>query len=221
MCQIVGNLLVFAALGFFAPLRFAALASVRRILALGAGCSVLVEAAQYVLRLDRVSSVDDVLLNAAGAGLAALASRRWWRDTTRPRPLIVDLSRPRQRDAERRRGKLPSARDRGLDQEAAADDDDAIEELSGIAAADPSRLAPYQGPCSTSTCCGRRSCTGRRTPTWSAGSSSRSTAAGRRIELNDLLLILAHSAHPLAENALRRWSTQPASRRGRRCTSAR
>ena len=77
--QVVGNLLVFAALGFFAPLRFAALASVPRILALAAGCSVLVETAQYVLPMDRVSSVDDVLLNAAGAGLAALASRRWWR----------------------------------------------------------------------------------------------------------------------------------------------
>ncbi|MFU8853792.1 VanZ family protein [Micromonospora sp. SL1-18] len=81
--QIVGNLLVFAALGFLAPLRFAALASVPRILALAAGCSVLVEAAQYVLRLDRVSSVDDVLLNAAGAGLAALAACRWWRATAR------------------------------------------------------------------------------------------------------------------------------------------
>ncbi|AVT30840.1 VanZ family protein [Plantactinospora sp. BC1] len=79
--QVIGNLLVFAALGFLAPLRFPALASVPRILALAAGCSVLVEAAQYLLRLDRVSSVDDVLLNAAGAGLAALASRRWWRDT--------------------------------------------------------------------------------------------------------------------------------------------
>jgi glycopeptide antibiotics resistance protein len=72
-----GNLLVFAALGFFAPIRFAALASVPRILALGAGCSVLVETAQYVLRLDRVSTVDDVLVNAAGAVLAGLASRRW------------------------------------------------------------------------------------------------------------------------------------------------
>ena len=81
--QVVGNLLVFAALGFLAPLRFAALASVPRILALAAGCSVLVEAAQYVLRLDRVSSVDDILLNTAGAGLAALASRRWWRATAR------------------------------------------------------------------------------------------------------------------------------------------
>lgn len=88
---IAGNLLIFAALGFFAPMRFAALASVPRILALGAGCSVLVETAQFVLRLDRVSSVDDVLVNAAGAGLAALASRRWWRTTAevpsdQPRP---------------------------------------------------------------------------------------------------------------------------------------
>ncbi len=97
--QIVGNLLVFAALGFLVPLRFAALASVPRILALAAGCSVLVETAQYVLRLDRVSSVDDVLLNAAGAGLAALASRRWWRATAavpadRPRPAPVPASSP-------------------------------------------------------------------------------------------------------------------------------
>ncbi|MGW5449491.1 VanZ family protein [Streptomyces asiaticus] len=88
---IAGNLLVFAALGFFAPVRFAVLASVPRILALGAGCSALVETAQYVLRLDRVSSVDDVLVNTAGAVLAALASRRWWRTTAaapsdRPRP---------------------------------------------------------------------------------------------------------------------------------------
>ncbi|MFF3892800.1 VanZ family protein [Streptomyces sp. NPDC001812] len=88
---IAGNLLVFASLGFFAPMRYAALASVPRILALGAGCSVLVETAQYVLRLDRVSSVDDVLVNATGAALAALASRRWWRTTTeapseQPRP---------------------------------------------------------------------------------------------------------------------------------------
>ncbi|MBG0561490.1 VanZ family protein [Actinoplanes aureus] len=86
-----GNLLIFAALGFFAPMRFAALASVPRILALAAGCSVLVETAQYVLRLDRVSSVDDVLVNAAGAVLAGLASRRWWRTTAqvpRPEPLV-------------------------------------------------------------------------------------------------------------------------------------
>ncbi|MEW2489272.1 VanZ family protein [Streptomyces sp. NPDC048411] len=86
-----GNLLIFAALGFFAPVRFAAPASVPRILVLGVSCSVLVETAQYVLRLDRVSSVDDVLVNAAGAVLFGLASRRWWRTTAevpsdQPRP---------------------------------------------------------------------------------------------------------------------------------------
>ncbi|MFG1677354.1 VanZ family protein [Micromonospora sp. NPDC049282] len=80
-----GNLLVFAALGFFAPLRFAALASVPRLLALGAAGSAVVETLQYVLRLDRVSSVDDVLVNAAGAALFGLASRRWWR-TVAPAP---------------------------------------------------------------------------------------------------------------------------------------
>ena len=84
--QIVGNLLVFAALGSLAPLRFAAPASVSRVVALGAGCSVLVETAQYVLQLDRVSSVDDILLNTAGAGLAALASPRWWHAGRSPLP---------------------------------------------------------------------------------------------------------------------------------------
>ena len=78
-----GNLLILAALGFFAPMRFAVLASVPRIVALGAGCSVVVETAQYVFQLDRVSSVDDVLVNAAGAVLAGLASRRWWRTPAR------------------------------------------------------------------------------------------------------------------------------------------
>ncbi|WP_245716346.1 VanZ family protein [Micromonospora humi] len=86
-----GNLLVLAALGFFAPLRFAASASVPRLLALGAACSAAIETAQYVLRLDRVSSVDDVLVNAVGAALFGLASRRWWRTSTpatdRPRPV--------------------------------------------------------------------------------------------------------------------------------------
>jgi glycopeptide antibiotics resistance protein len=77
--QIVGNLLLFAALGFFAPMRFTALSSLPRILVLAASCSIVIEIAQFVLRLDRVSSVDDVLLNTIGAGLAALASRHWWR----------------------------------------------------------------------------------------------------------------------------------------------
>jgi hypothetical protein len=56
------------------------------------------ETAQYALRLDRVSSVDDVLINAAGAGPAALASHRWWRATAKapvfsPPPTASHLDR--------------------------------------------------------------------------------------------------------------------------------
>jgi glycopeptide antibiotics resistance protein len=71
--QIGGNLLVFAAFGFFAPLRWPLTPAV--VAGLAACASVAVEATQYLLHLGRVSSVDDVLLNAAGAGLAALAAR--------------------------------------------------------------------------------------------------------------------------------------------------
>ncbi|KJK50718.1 teicoplanin resistance protein VanZ [Lentzea aerocolonigenes] len=77
--QIIGNLLIFAPLGFFAPLRFSSLASLGHVLMLAAGCSTFIEVAQYVLLLDRVSSVDDVLLNTVGAGLASMLSYRWWR----------------------------------------------------------------------------------------------------------------------------------------------
>jgi glycopeptide antibiotics resistance protein len=72
-------------------MRFAALASAPRILALAAACSILIETLQYVLGLGRVSSVDDVLLNTAGAGLAALASRHWWRDAA-PRRVVRSTS---------------------------------------------------------------------------------------------------------------------------------
>jgi drug/metabolite transporter (DMT)-like permease len=80
--QVAGNLLVLAALGFFAPLRWKALRSIRRVLALGAACSVLIEATQYLLPLGRVASIDDVLLNTVGTILAALVSRPWWAATT-------------------------------------------------------------------------------------------------------------------------------------------
>jgi VanZ like family len=74
--QIVGNLLVFAALGFFAAARWRI--GVLAVVGLAAAASLTVEALQYALALGRVSSVDDVLLNAAGAGIAALLSRRYW-----------------------------------------------------------------------------------------------------------------------------------------------
>ncbi|WP_217370071.1 VanZ family protein [Nonomuraea antri] len=76
--QVGGNLLVFAALGALLPVRTAALASVARVAAVAAACSILVETLQHVLRLGRVSSIDDVIVNTAGAVLAALVTRRWW-----------------------------------------------------------------------------------------------------------------------------------------------
>jgi glycopeptide antibiotics resistance protein len=49
--------------------------------------SATVETLQWVLGLGRVTSIDDVILNAMGAGLAALVSRavvgRFW--TAKPR----------------------------------------------------------------------------------------------------------------------------------------
>ncbi len=74
--QVVGNLLVFAAYGFLAPIRWA-VSPLTVVISAGLA-SFTVEAAQYLLDLGRVSSVDDVLLNAAGAGIAALCSRPWW-----------------------------------------------------------------------------------------------------------------------------------------------
>lgn len=72
--QIVGNLLVFAAIGLGLGLgwqvRFA------YVVVAAAGMSTAVETLQYALALGRVSSIDDVLLNATGAGLAVLAARR-------------------------------------------------------------------------------------------------------------------------------------------------
>jgi hypothetical protein len=84
VAQIGGNLLVFAALGFWAPLRWPALCGLTRLFMIGLIGSVSIEALQFSLQLGRVSSIDDVLLNAVGAALGGLASRRWW--ATRPEP---------------------------------------------------------------------------------------------------------------------------------------
>ncbi|UQU64948.1 VanZ family protein [Couchioplanes caeruleus] len=76
--QIVGNLLVLAALGFFLPLRFVSFASLWRVAAVAVVASGVVETLQWVLAIGRVSSADDVLVNTLGAVLAAAASRPWW-----------------------------------------------------------------------------------------------------------------------------------------------
>jgi hypothetical protein len=93
--QILGNLLLLSALGLLAPVRFASLTSIPRVLGVAATASTLLETAQYLLPLDRVASVDDVLLNTVGAGWAALASRRWWRGRCGTEP---DRSAPRSRE---------------------------------------------------------------------------------------------------------------------------
>ncbi|MEU6137917.1 VanZ family protein [Nocardioides sp. NPDC047086] len=89
---IIGNLILLAALGFFAPIRFRGLRSVWRVLGLALAVSVSIEVLQYALVLDRVSSVDDVILNAGGATAAAIVSWPWWR-RRRPRPGVSDQRR--------------------------------------------------------------------------------------------------------------------------------
>ena len=78
--QVAGNLLVFAAYGFLAPIRWRI--TPLAVLASAGIASAAVEAAQYLFDLGRVSSIDDVLLNSVGAGtrrlvLTALVGERW------------------------------------------------------------------------------------------------------------------------------------------------
>lgn len=70
--QVGANLVAFAPLGFFLPRR-TGLGPVRVTL-VGMVLSASLEVAQYMLALGRVSSVDDVLVNTAGAALGAWLS---------------------------------------------------------------------------------------------------------------------------------------------------
>ncbi len=74
--QMVGNLLVFAAFGAFAPLRWRL--TLWQVLLLAALGSATVELLQFTLDLGRVSATDDVLVNTVGAGLAYAAGRLLW-----------------------------------------------------------------------------------------------------------------------------------------------
>jgi len=85
LIQVGGNLGVFFALGALAPVRTEALAGAWRLLALGAGCSVVVEVLQRLFVSGRVFSVDDVLLNAVGCLMGGIVTYRWWRRAPRPR----------------------------------------------------------------------------------------------------------------------------------------
>ncbi|WP_147136615.1 VanZ family protein [Stackebrandtia albiflava] len=72
--QIGGNLAVFAAAGFAAAARWRVPVRWIGVAALCAASAI--EAAQAVLDIGRVSSVDDVLLNVCGALIAARLGRR-------------------------------------------------------------------------------------------------------------------------------------------------
>lgn len=90
--QLVGNLLLFLLAGCFVPIRFRV--GPWAVLLGGALGAALVETAQYAFGTGRVASVDDVLLNALGALLGALLSRRWWRssrDVVEPAPASAVL----------------------------------------------------------------------------------------------------------------------------------
>jgi glycopeptide antibiotics resistance protein len=88
--EIGGNLLVLAALGFFLPIRWRF--GLLGVTAIAAAISTGVEVSQYLLVLHRTSSIDDVIVNTAGAVLAALASYHWWRRRS-PEPATVATER--------------------------------------------------------------------------------------------------------------------------------
>lgn len=90
--QIAGNLVLLAPLAALVSLRLAALRSVPRIALAALIISVGIEALQYVLHVDRVTSADDVLLNTIGAAAGAGLTRGLWRG------LPVSLPRPRAAD---------------------------------------------------------------------------------------------------------------------------
>jgi glycopeptide antibiotics resistance protein len=67
--EMVGNVLLFAPLAFLVAIRFPALRSLHKIVALGIVSSVMLEGLQYVLNTGREASVTDVVLNAFGCAL--------------------------------------------------------------------------------------------------------------------------------------------------------
>jgi glycopeptide antibiotics resistance protein len=68
----VGNVLLFAPLGFLLPLRWPQLNRWWRVMALGAGTSLGIELAQLAMTGSHRADVNDVLLNTLGASLGWL-----------------------------------------------------------------------------------------------------------------------------------------------------
>jgi glycopeptide antibiotics resistance protein len=74
MLQLVGNVILFAPLGFLAPLRWHRLDSILRVVVVSAALSVLIELLQLGLP-GRQTSVTDVIMNIAGATIGYLMMR--------------------------------------------------------------------------------------------------------------------------------------------------
>jgi hypothetical protein len=87
--QIGGNLAVLAAFGAGAPLRWRL--NLPAVTMLAAALSTTVEVIQYQLDIGRVASSSDVLLNTAGAVLAAAVTRSWWVSHDVPEPGTVSV----------------------------------------------------------------------------------------------------------------------------------
>ncbi|MFD6951371.1 hypothetical protein A6A08_23165 [Nocardiopsis sp. TSRI0078] len=75
-----GNIALFVPLGAVLPLAWRRrLAGFARVAVVAAAVSAGVEALQYVLGTRHITSVDDVLLNSAGALIGAALTWPWWR----------------------------------------------------------------------------------------------------------------------------------------------
>jgi hypothetical protein len=111
--QVGGNLLVFAAFGFLAPIRWPL--GPLAIAVYAATGSITVEALQYGLNLGRVASVDDVVLNTLGAVIAALASWRYWhRHTAKDHGQVASNYGPGRRPCPRPTGASSCANTAGV-----------------------------------------------------------------------------------------------------------
>ncbi|MFJ9432522.1 VanZ family protein [Streptomyces sp. NPDC101490] len=84
LVSFAGNALLFVPFGAAAAFLYSGPCRAIKATLTAALLSVAVETAQYQLSLGRVSSVDDVILNAAGAAWGALLVRRWSNAATGP-----------------------------------------------------------------------------------------------------------------------------------------
>ncbi|WP_020659917.1 VanZ family protein [Amycolatopsis benzoatilytica] len=111
--QIAGNLVLLAPLAALVPIRLAALRPTSRLVCTAVLVSAGLEALQYLLHADRVTAVDDVLLNTIGAAVSARLSRSLWHTTPvsipYPRTAPEDVGKPPSASAERSPNSPPSS----------------------------------------------------------------------------------------------------------------